>query len=88
LRASHLAPHEDYIQKNLKIIRQRIAAVIEQKNSGQRSVMQKTAFEKKLEDGGGEAHEQEPRQSKASDLGYTAENNSNKDCVADGKMLH
>jgi len=91
LRASHLAPHEDYIQKNLKIIRQRIAAVIDQKNSGQRSVMQKTEFQKTfVEDG--EAQQAQSAESKGTggkDLGYdTAENNSNKDCAADGKLFH
>lgn len=85
LKASHLAPHEDYIQKNLKIIRQRIAAVIEQKNSGQRSVMQKPEFEKKVES---ESSSSEVSTEKTGALDYTAENNSNKDCVAEGKTLH
>ena len=83
LRATEIAPHEDYIKKNLKIIRQRIATAIKQQNSAQRSVMQKSDFDDKFV-------ESESETSGGADqthLDYTAENNSNKDCLADGKMF-
>lgn len=85
IRATQLAPHEDYIRRHLKIVRQRIAKLTStiNQNSAQKSVMEKSDYQGnyiEVEEETGEKVIPEDRV----DLEYGSENNSNKNCLAGG----
>lgn len=84
IRASQLAPHEDYIVRHLKIVQQRITKLttVVNQNAPTRSVMQKSQNE--FHDNFVEATESTTSESSNDqngntvDFEYSAENNSNK----------